>query len=129
MPADQRDLLALLKFELEFIEKGGYGSSPRQRWHVPSALLDSPTCMNYDRRENPAPCSECALMKFVPPERQQEKTPCWHIALNSQGETLDGMIRSGTQAEVEEKLAGWLRTKIQEIEQDSPPAGEKVRCK
>jgi hypothetical protein len=30
MQNDQRDLLDVLKFELNFLEKGGYGSSPRE---------------------------------------------------------------------------------------------------
>ena len=32
MQKDERDLLDVLKFELDFLEKGGYGRSPRKPW-------------------------------------------------------------------------------------------------
>ena len=32
MHKDERDLLDVLKFELAFLEKGGYGRSPREPW-------------------------------------------------------------------------------------------------
>ena len=32
MQRDERDLLAVLKFELEFLEKGGYGRGPPEAW-------------------------------------------------------------------------------------------------
>ncbi len=32
MQKDERDLLEVLKFELEFLEKGGYGRSPKMSW-------------------------------------------------------------------------------------------------
>ncbi len=37
----------VLKFELEFLEKGGYGRSPREPWRPQFIFEDSPTCMNY----------------------------------------------------------------------------------
>ena len=57
MQKDERDLLDVLKFELNFLEKGGYGRSPRESWRPVFIFEDSPTCMNYDCKENPAPCS------------------------------------------------------------------------
>ena len=32
MPKDNRNLLEVLKFELEFLEQGGYGRLPREAW-------------------------------------------------------------------------------------------------
>ena len=43
MAKDNRDLLQLLKDELDFIEKGGYGRSVRTPWHPTSAFEDSLT--------------------------------------------------------------------------------------
>jgi hypothetical protein len=34
MPQDDRDALEVLKFELNFLGKGGYGHSPRERWRA-----------------------------------------------------------------------------------------------
>ena len=54
MPNDDRDLLTVLKAELEFLEKGGYRHSPHARWRPQFIFEDSPTCMNYRRSEGPA---------------------------------------------------------------------------
>ena len=88
MQKDERDLLEVLKFELEFLEQGGYGRSPRTPWRPQYIFEDSLTCMNYDSKENPGPCSDCVLMHLVPPERRSEKIPCRHIPFNVFGETL-----------------------------------------
>ena len=34
MPKDERDLLEVLRFELDFLEQGGYGRSPRTPWNL-----------------------------------------------------------------------------------------------
>ena len=47
MAKDDRDILELLKDELDFIEKGGYGRSVRTPWKPKSAFQDSLTCINY----------------------------------------------------------------------------------
>jgi hypothetical protein len=118
MPKDDRDTLEVLKFEVEFLEKGGYGRSPRTPWRPQFIFEDSPTCMNYDSKDNPAPCSGCLLMEFVPPERRNEKIPCRHIPLNAEGQTVDSFYRTGTQAELEEALGNWLRATIKRLEQE-----------
>src|SRR5690349_12045860 len=41
MTKDERDILELLKEELDFIEKGGYGRSVRTPWHSKSTFQDS----------------------------------------------------------------------------------------
>ena len=118
MPRDDRDILKVLKFELEFLEKGGYGRSPRTPWRPQLIFEDSPTCMNYDSREHPRPCSECLLMRFVPAERRSEAVPCRHIPLTESRETVDSFYRSGTQQELEEALGNWLRSTIQRLEEE-----------
>ena len=55
-------------------------------------------------------------MKFVPRERQGESSPCRFIPLNEKGQTIDYFYRYGTQIELEEALAGWLRGQIAQIE-------------
>jgi hypothetical protein len=56
-------------------------------------------------------------MKFVPNELQNENFPCGFIPLNEKGETIDYFYRCGTQLEMEEALAGGLRSQITRIEQ------------
>lgn len=116
MPKDDRNILELLKAELNFVKKGGYGRSPREPWRAQLIFEDSPSCMNYDSKENKAPCAECALMQFVPADKQNEKVPCRHIPLTPGGETINELYRGGTQQEIEDALADWLRTEIAKIE-------------
>jgi hypothetical protein len=118
MHKDERDALEVLKFELEFLEKGGYGRSPREPWRFQFIFEDSPTCMNYDSKGDPGPCSECVLMQFVPPESRGEKIPCRHIRFNAEGETLDSLYRNADQYETEKILENWLRTTIARLEEE-----------
>ena len=55
MPTDERDLLGPLKFELAFLQEGGYGRSPRTPQKPQYIFEDSLTCMNYDSKQNPGP--------------------------------------------------------------------------
>ncbi len=126
MPKDERDVLEVLKFELNFLEKGEYGRSPREPWRPQLIFEDSPTCMNYDSKENPTPCSDCLLMQFVPPKRRAEKIPCRHIPLNAKGETVDSFYRWGDQQELEEAVGNWLRTTIKRTEAARARAKEEL---
>jgi len=106
------DVVEFLKFELQFLEDGGYGRSPHQPGVQPLAFLDSPTCLNFDDPTRPHPCRECFLMQFVPPDRQSASIPCHFIPLDERGETLNSLYRRGNQLEIEEKLGDWLRKTI-----------------
>ena len=69
MPEDDRDMVELLKFELDFIEQGGYGRSVRTPRLPTSVFQDSVTCINFGDPNRTRPCDECLLMNFVPPAR------------------------------------------------------------
>lgn len=118
MKKDERDLLEVLKFELEYLEQGGYGRSPRAPWRPQYIFEDSLTCMNYDSKGSPGPCSDCVLMQLVPPEYRSENIPCRHIPFNVSRETLDSLYRYGGQNEIEETVGDWLRATIQGLEED-----------
>jgi hypothetical protein len=122
MPQDDRNTIGVLKAELNFVKKGGYGRSPREPWRAQLVFEDSPTCMNYDCKENPAPCVECLLMQFVPADKRGEKVPCRHIPLTSDGDTLLQLYRGGTEEEIEEALAIWLEKEIAKLESVESPA-------
>jgi hypothetical protein len=113
---DERDLLEVLKFELNFLEKGGYGRSVKTPWRPQFIFEDSPSCMNYDSKENKAPCSDCVLMQLVPPEGWSEPIPCRHIPFNAEGETLHSLYAHGDQYETEEVVGKWLRETIEKLE-------------
>jgi len=118
MPRDDRNTLEVLKAELNFVKKGGYGRSPREPWRATLALEDSPTCMNYDTKEDRTPCAECLLTQFVPADKRGEKVPCRHIPLTSGGDTLLQLYRRGTEQEIEEALAIWLEKEIAKLENE-----------
>ena len=119
MTQANRELLDLLKFELKFLEDGGYGRSTHTPWRPTRTFQDSPSCLNFDDPARPHSCSECVLMRFIPREHQKENVPCWFIPLNVNGETVDYFSRCGTQLELEDALGGWLRKKIHEIETEA----------
>jgi hypothetical protein len=118
MSDDKRDVLEVLKFELNFLEQGGYGRSVRTPWNPTSVFVDSPSCINFNDSSSPHPCSECLLTDFVPLKNREEKTPCHHIPLNNQGETVYTMERQREQVELEEAVKNWLRETIRRIERE-----------
>ena len=123
MQKDERDLLEVLECELRFLEDGGYGRSPRMPWRPQLYIFeDSLTCMNYDSKENPSPCSDCVLVQLVPPEHRSEMIPCRHIPFNVSGETLDSLYRYSDQNEIEETVGDWLRTTIERLKEERTAA-------
>jgi hypothetical protein len=115
MPKDNRDLLEVLKFELEFLEQGGYGRLPREAWRSRLIFEDSPTCANFNSREQ-IPCEECALTPLIPKDARDKNVPCDHIPITAAGDTLNSLYRTGTQQEIEDAVGAWLRTTIKRLE-------------
>jgi len=89
MSDDKRDILEVLKFELAFLEQGGYGRSVRTPKTPTRSFQDSVTCINFCEQTRPHPCNECFLTDFVPENAKSERVPCHHIPLNAEGETVD----------------------------------------
>jgi hypothetical protein len=140
MANDDRDLLELLKDELQFIEQGGYGRSVHAPWREKSAFQDSLTCINYGYPYRAHPCSACHLIDFVAPEDRTKEIPCHYIPLNASGQTLEDLESLDNQHKLEEDLKAWLRARIQELEEkqkteqpakeedDPPDSSESIYC-
>jgi hypothetical protein len=111
-----RETLNLLKQELAFLERGGYGGTVP--WRPVSIFLDSPSCPNRLDADRATPCPQCWLYKFVPEKFQQELDPCHHIALNQDGESIHSMTRQCSPTEVEEAVRKWLQVEIQRLERN-----------
>jgi len=118
MSTDDRDLLEVLKSELNFIEQGGYGRSVRTPWKQPATFQGSLSCINFGDEHRTHPCHECHLIEFVPLEAQTEDVPCHHIPLNQAGVTVEMIEQTGDQAKIEEAVKNWLRAKIKILEQE-----------
>lgn len=113
---DDRNVLQTLKAELAFIEKGGYRNRPRFPWRPSFVFEDSPTCINFEAKEERQPCAECLLMQFVPEDQKEMAYPCRHIPLTPSGDSVAHFYECGTEAELEEALKSWLKEKIAELE-------------
>jgi hypothetical protein len=118
MTTDERDILELLKDELDFIAKGGYGRSVRTPWLSKSTFQDSLSCINYGYPYRAHPCNECHLLDFVSPDHRTEAVPCHFIPLNPEGDTIDDLEGRDNQTKLEHQVTEWLRAKIKAIEEE-----------
>src|SRR5437764_10923552 len=109
MPKDERDILEVLRAELDQIEKGGYGRSVKTPWKPTSAFQDSLTCINFGYPYRAHSCDECHLIDFVPAEKRGETIPCHHIPLGQQGETVEMLETEENQQKLEDSIKQWLR--------------------
>ena len=118
MTTDERDILDLLKDELDFIQKGGYGRSVRTPWQSKSLFQDSLSCLNYGYPYRAHPCNECHLIEFVSPEFRTQNVPCHYIPLNTDGDTIEDFEVQDNEAKLEHAVSTWLRAKIKQIEEE-----------
>jgi hypothetical protein len=116
MAKDDRDILEILKFELSFLENGGYGRSVRTPWKETSLFQDSLSCINFGDPARTRPCDECLLMDFVPKNLQDTEVPCHQIPISQKGETLELIETRRGRTEAEEALKNWLRDAIHKLE-------------
>ena len=114
MSEEKRELLTKLKFELAFIEDGGYGRSVRTPHQPTSLFQDSLTCLNFGDPLRTHPCGECVLMQYVPESCKNEDIPCHHIPLDGARRTVATLNES----DGEEVLKQWLRHEINRLEQE-----------
>jgi len=114
MSSKKRDLLQVLRLELEFLKGGGYRKS--SSWRPQFIFEDSPTCLNYGDPERKRPCSECVLVQLVPAQFRNDQVPCRHIPLNQAGETIHALYEHGTPEELEVAVTDWLMNTIQKLE-------------
>jgi hypothetical protein len=109
------EVLNLLKQELAFLNRGGYGGE--MPWRPVHMFLDSPSCPNRLDVERSTPCHECWLFQFVPERFRPELEACHFIPLNREGESVHSMSRQYTPVEVEAALKVWLQKEIKHLEE------------
>jgi len=114
VPKSRTKIVTLLKNELLFLERGGYGGT--MPWRPVRMFLDSPSCPNRLDVERSTPCSQCWLFQFVPECYRDEMDACHFIPLNRDGETIHSMSRQYTPGEVESALKTWLEAEIRHLE-------------
>lgn len=117
MAEGRKDTLSTLRSELAYMELGGYTSPKQAAWRPQFIFEDSPTCLNYRNFGKRLPCSECALIDFVPSGLKQRQFPCRYIPLDDRANTLDFLYRTATEEEAHAIIADWLKTTIARLEQ------------
>ena len=118
MKSDKRNLLDVLKKELEFTDNGGYRNAARAAWRPQFLFQDSPTCPNFESNDHPTPCNQCVLSQLVSVEAASKRVPCRYLPLNEQGDTLDLLYRTATTEETEAEFINWLKTTIAKLERE-----------
>jgi len=123
---DHKRLIAALRGELAFIERGGYRKSAHAPWRAQFIFEDSPTCLNSDPAKPRRPCSECPLIALVPEEQRKKRIPCRYLPLNDVGETVDSLYRTSTQEELEAAVVRWLKSTIERVQRESEEASQET---
>ncbi|ABF39821.1 hypothetical protein Acid345_0816 [Candidatus Koribacter versatilis Ellin345] len=114
MSDDSRDVLEVLRYELNFLEQGGYRAQKNPLVPI-SPFQDSLSCINYGLPRRPNPCRNCLLWDFVPDQYRREDAPCHFIPLTPSGLTIE---TRQSEAELEANLKAWLRDTIAKLEQE-----------
>lgn len=110
-----QEVLQLLRYELNFIEQGGYQRLGEQA----SPFRDSLSCLNFGDPVGPHACHECILYDFVPERARTEDVPCHFIPLDDNGSTIAALLQQHDHtAQLETILKIWLERAIAQIESD-----------
>lgn len=123
MSEDRRDVLQVLRYELNFLEQGGYSRNIRQGNGI-SPFQDTLSCLNFGEPSRPHTCHECFLYDFVPPKSRTEDVPCHFIPLDEQGTTIAKLLKDGESQRLENILQAWLRRMIGKLEKERASASE-----
>jgi hypothetical protein len=123
MASDERDVLEVLRFELNFLQQGGYGRSVHTPQKPTSMFQDSITCLNFGDPSRTHACSECMLIDFVPDSARNENVPCHHIPLTPRGESVATLDSRYNQPQLEEAVIAWLQAVISRIEEERRARG------
>lgn len=115
MPKDVHDLLQILRYELNYVEQGGFDRD-RALLGTESPFRGTIACINFDDPIQAHECRECLLAEFVPQNKLSEDIPCHYIPLNAAGETIAGLIAKNEQGHMEDALKDWLRATIARLE-------------
>lgn len=110
MSEDRRDFLQVLRYELNFLEQGGYKHG--------SPFLNSLACLNFGDPLRPHTCRECCLYDFVPKRSRTEDVPCHFIPLDEAGTNVARLLKTGSRSELEAALKRWLRSTVAKLEKE-----------
>jgi hypothetical protein len=122
MTQDLREVVQILRFELNYLEQGGFDRD-RALLGIESPFQGSFACINFNDPLRAHACHECLLYPFVDEDKKTEEFPCHHIRLSASGETIAELIKSDPRRLVI-ALESWLRNNIARIEATPDHNGE-----
>jgi hypothetical protein len=120
MARDMRDPLEVLRFELAFLQSGGY----RSEGNRPHFFYDSVTCWNFGNPGLRKPCRNCLLADFIPELSHNERLACRSIPLDDDGNTIASLERRYNRAEVERAVSSWVGQTVARLERKCPQEEE-----
>jgi hypothetical protein len=115
MSQDLREVLQILRFELNYLEQGGF-ERDRALLGTQSPFLGTFACINFGDPLRRYACRDCCLHQFVPEDKQNEEFPCHYIPLTSSGETIASLIEKNDPGRLVIALEHWLRSTIARLE-------------
>jgi hypothetical protein len=115
MAGNHRDVVEILRYELNFLEQGEFARAIREG-RTSSPFQDTLSCLNYGEPLRPHACHECLLYEFVPEHARTEEIPCHHIPLEPAGRTIADFLKNKDAVGLERALKIWLRRTIAELE-------------
>jgi len=105
---DKREVIGLLRLEIDNIRQRGFGPYFR----------DTVLCINAGKTARADPCDQCLLLGFVPPEAHKEVIPCYHIPLNDAGDTITSLRAQPGGKELEEAVVAWMEAAVGRLEKE-----------
>lgn len=106
MTWDKREIIGLLRLEIENIHRRGFGAYFR----------DSVLCLNAGLTSPHEKCHQCILLDFAPAEYRQDQQPCLHIPLDDGGNTVKSLMAQGRRRECEQLILAWMERTLTRLE-------------
>lgn len=116
MPINNSEIIEILRYELNFLEQGGYEHSASGDG-LPSPFRTGHSCLNYGDPVRRHACRECGLYQFVPEGARTDDVPCHGIELEP-GVTILSLLNQGDRKRLVELLEHWLRNTIAKLEKE-----------
>ncbi|MFQ5664308.1 MAG: hypothetical protein ACE5HL_10800 [Terriglobia bacterium] len=114
MPWDKRQVIGLLRLEIENIRRRGFGT-----------FRDTVLCLNAGKSTPAEPCGRCVLLEFVPPQSREQATPCFHIPLDAAGRTVESLTHQADRCAREQAILAWMEQTVGRLEKEL--AAERAR--
>lgn len=108
MSWDKRQVLGLLRLEIENIRRRGTGAYFR----------DSVVCLNAGKSIPTDPCTNCVLLNLVPPEARHQPLPCSYIPLDDAGQTLQILARNASREQCQKAILAWMERTADRLEKE-----------